>query len=56
MSIPQVLGALLLIGCAAFMAIYVTFLFFRRLRGGDRSLKSFGAWLRDLFDAVSGLG
>jgi hypothetical protein len=51
-----VLGALLFIGCAALFVLYVTFLFLSRLQDGDRSVKSFGAWLRDLFDVVSGLG
>lgn len=56
MSMPQVIGTLLLVGCTAFFALYVTFRFVRRLRDGDRGLRSFGAWLRDLFDAASGLG
>ena len=49
-------GALLLVGLATFLALYVTFRFVRRLRQGERSLRSFGAWLRDLFDVASGLG
>jgi len=47
---------LLLVGLATFLTLYVTFLFVRRRRQGDRSARSFDAWLRDLFDVASGLG
>ena len=57
MSWPQVIGTLLLICCAVFFAFYVTFLYLRRLTSGDRGLKSFGVWMRDLYDVrILGLG
>jgi hypothetical protein len=56
MSMLRAFGVLLLVGLATFLTLYVTFVFVRRWRQGDRSLRSFGAWLRDLFDVVSGLG
>jgi hypothetical protein len=56
MSTLVVLGTLLVLGCAAFLALYVTFLFVHRLRRGDTGPRSFGTWLRDLFDVASGLG
>ena len=49
-------GTLSLVGLATFLALYVTFLFVRRFRQGDISLRGFGAWVRDLFDVASGLG
>jgi hypothetical protein len=52
----QMIGTLLLAGCAVVLALYVTVRLVRRLRGGDRGPTSFGAWLRDLFDVASGLG
>jgi hypothetical protein len=56
MSISQVLGAVFLVGAAAFFALYVTYRYMRRLASGERGPKSFGAWLRDLIDVIFGLG
>jgi hypothetical protein len=39
-----------------FLALYVTWLFISRLRAGKPKAKSFGRWLRDLWDLASGLG
>jgi hypothetical protein len=39
-----------------FVALYVTWIFISRIRRGKSKPKSFLRWLRDLFDAVSGLG
>jgi hypothetical protein len=52
----QMMGTQLLAGCAVLLAVYDTVRFGRRLRVGDRGPRSFGAWLRDLFDVASGLG
>jgi hypothetical protein len=38
------------------LAVYATYLFGHRLRCRDESFKSFGVWLRDLFDIASGVG
>lgn len=56
MSMSAFFCTLLLVGCAAYVALYATFLFVRRVRQGDKGLRSFGVWLRDLFDVTSGLG
>jgi hypothetical protein len=37
------------------LATYATWLFVVRLRAGDRTLKSFGRWLLDLWDAIAGI-
>lgn len=39
-----------------FVALYATWLFVSRIRAGKPKAKSFGRWLRDLWDAVSGVG
>ena len=49
-------ATLLLLACAVFFAVGVTVRFVRRWRRGDRGLRSFAAWLRDLFDVVLGIG
>ena len=49
-------GTLLLVACAFVLALYVTFRFVRRFRDGDRGLKSFGVWMRDLMDVAFGFG
>lgn len=41
---------------ALFAALYATWLFVSRIRAGKPKAKSFGRWLRDLWDAVSGVG
>ncbi len=41
---------------ALFAALYATWLFVSRLRRGKSKPRSFLRWLRDLWDAVSGLG
>jgi hypothetical protein len=48
--------SLLFVLLLLFMTLYVTWLFISRLRAGKPKAKSFGRWLRDLWDAVSGLG
>lgn len=41
---------------ALFVVLYATWLFVSRIRAGTPKAKSFGRWLRDLWDAVSGVG
>ncbi len=47
---------LLMFALAAFVALYVTWLFVARLREGKSPAKSFFRWLRDLYDTALGLG
>jgi hypothetical protein len=56
MSMSASVGVLLLVLCTAFLILYVTYLYLRRLQKGDRGPKSFGQWLRDLLDVAFGLG
>lgn len=46
----------ILLLCALFAAVSATWLFVSRIRAGKPKAKSFGRWLRDLWDAVSGVG
>ena len=54
--ILQCLEAVLLVVCAVWLTLYVTYRYFQRLRTGDRCLKSFAVWVRDLMDVAFGLG
>jgi hypothetical protein len=56
MRIVAAIVWLLTIGVAAFLLLYVTYLFVHRLRRREPPFKSFLIWLRDLFDVASGLG
>lgn len=47
---------LLYVLMALFAALYATWLFVSRIRRGKSKPRSFLRWLRDLWDAVSGLG
>jgi hypothetical protein len=47
---------LLVAALVVWLALYVTYLLVVRLRQGASPVKSFFAWLRDLFDIATGLG
>ncbi|MFD0724793.1 hypothetical protein [Lysobacter brunescens] len=47
---------LLYVLMALFAALYATWLFVSRIRRGKSKPRSFLRWLRDLWDAVSGIG
>lgn len=47
---------LLYVLMALVVALYATWLFVSRIRRGKSKPKSFLRWVRDLWDAVSGLG
>jgi hypothetical protein len=48
---------LLVMACAALVfAVYATVIAVRRFRAGNPKACTFGAWLRDLWDAVFGVG
>jgi len=55
-STATLLLCLLALCVAASLALYVTYLFARRLWRKEPPAKSFLTWLRDLFDVASGLG
>jgi len=40
----------------ASLIVFVTWLFVERLRAGERAPRSFGRWLVDVWDVISGLG
>ena len=40
---------------AVALAAYVTFLYARRIGSGDKGLKSFLVWIRDVIDVALGL-
>jgi hypothetical protein len=48
---------LAVVGVAAALAIilYATWLLAHRLRAGESKTKSFGEWLKNIFDAIWGL-
>jgi hypothetical protein len=50
------LTLLLLTSVALVLAGYATVVALRRLRAGKPKARTFGAWLRDLWDAASGVG
>jgi len=52
----QCVGVLLVVAVAAWLTLFVTYRYIHRLKTGDRGLKSFGAWIRDLLDVAFGLG
>jgi Tfp pilus assembly protein PilE len=43
------------IAIAAAIALYATWLFVHRLRAGESKAKSFGEWLKHIFEAIMGL-
>lgn len=55
MFLNIVLGLLFLL-MVLFAVLYATWLFLSRIRCGKSVPKSFLRWVRDLFDAASGLG
>ena len=46
--------ALSVVGSLA-IALYATWLFGHRIRAGEPAVKSFGQWLKHLFEAIWGL-
>lgn len=50
------LAGLAILIFALWLALYVTWLFFVKLRRRESPTRSFFAWLRDLLDVVMGLG
>jgi hypothetical protein len=56
MPIATLVFWVLTVVAAVVLAFYVTYLFAHRLRRRKGVLKSFGTWLRDLFDVASGIG
>jgi len=56
MTIVGVLIGLCMISLFVFVVLYVTYLMAQRIRRGQAPAKSFMIWLRDLFDAATGLG
>ena len=51
----DVLLALVTVACAIAIVLYATWLLFHRLRRGEQKGKSFGEWLKNVFEAVWGL-
>jgi hypothetical protein len=51
----QVAFVLFDVTIAIAIALYSTWLFFERLRSGAPITRSFGEWLKNLFDSVWGL-
>jgi len=47
--------ALVTIACALAIGLYATWLFVERLRRGQSKGRSFGEWLKNIFQAVWGL-
>jgi hypothetical protein len=55
-TIARILVGLVVAGLFVFGVLYATYLLVHRIRRGEPRAKSFGLWLRDLFDAATGLG
>jgi hypothetical protein len=56
MTIVSVLIGLGIVSLFVFVVLYATYLLAQRIRQGQSPAKSFLIWLRDLFDAATGLG
>jgi hypothetical protein len=51
----EVVAIIIGILAALIIIVYATWLFFYRLRSGYAKPKSFGEWLRNIFEAIWGL-
>ena len=56
MSIVHLVLGLVVVGLFVFVVLYATYLFVCRIRRREAPVKAFFIWLRELFDAASGLG
>jgi TRAP-type C4-dicarboxylate transport system permease large subunit len=52
----EFLFVIALVAGALAIVLYATWLFVHRLRGGESKTKSFREWLRNIFEAIIGLG
>ena len=55
MPYMNVVLALVTVACAIAIVLYATWLLVQRLRKGEEKAKSFGEWLKHVFEAVVGL-
>lgn len=51
----EVIAVVLSVIIVLSIAAYATWLFFHRLRAGEGKAKSFGEWLKNVFEAIWGL-
>lgn len=56
MTLLDVIICLMTICVALVLALYVTYLFAHRLWRGEKPVKSFARWLRELFDRAGARG